>query len=250
MIKATTTANKLRAWLRPIAAVSDECILDTSELDTITTCVVDPANAQMVSIRIPDHAWDDLEVDGSRIGVDLPSLIEKIAQFHIDDQITLTTETDDIGKKWIKVTDEHDSFTLEVLDPGKIRKTPTEPAINSAAQFAIIPETLKRIVERAELVSDCIRIGMDPAKEEVWMLAKGDDKYEVHLPFIASKQVIITHKRATVSSLCAIDYLKGISPHLTETGSIMIGLGDDETIQMCCMIYEASVRYRQAPRIE
>jgi DNA polymerase III sliding clamp (beta) subunit (PCNA family) len=244
MIKATTTARNLLAWTRPIAAVSDECILDTSELDSVTTYVVDVANAQMISIRIPDHAWDDLEVDGSHIAVDLPSLIERIEQFHPDDQITLTTETDDDGM-WLKITDAHSTYTMRIIDPIHCRKTPTEPTINSAAQFAITPDTLKRIIKQSEVVSDCIKIGMDPANE-VWVLAKGEtDKYDTHLSFDTE---VIAHKLATVSSLFALDYLKDISPHLK--GGILIGLGNDEAIQMCCRIHEASVRYIQAPRIE
>lgn len=245
MIKATTTARNLLAWTRPIAAVSDECILDTSELDSVTTCVVDVANAQMISIRIPDHAWDNLEVDGSRIGVDLPSLIEKIEQFQPYDQITLTTETDEKGTL-LEISDGYSTYTMWTINPTQCRKTPTEPTINSVAQFAIRDSTLKWVIKQSEVVSDCIRIGMDPANENVWVRAKGEtDKYDSHLPF---DPVVIAHKLATVSSLFALDYLKDISPHLK--GSILIGLGDDEAIQMYCEIHEASVRYIQAPRIE
>lgn len=245
MIKATTIARNLLAWTRPIAAVSDECILDTSELDSMTTCVVDVANAQMISIQIPDDAWDHFEGDGSRIGVDLPSLIEKIEQFHPDNEITLTTETDDDGM-WLKITDAHSTYTMRIIDPIHCQKTPTEPTINSAAQFAITPDTLKRIIKQSEVVSDCISIGMDSAANEVWVRAKGEiDKYDTHLSFDTE---VIAYKLATVSSLFALDYLKDISPHLE--GGILIGLGNDEAIQMCCRIHEASVRYIQAPRIE
>ena len=250
--KAKTKAGTLLDWLRAIRAVSDDCVFDTSELDVVEVRVVDPANAQMVMMRMPDHVWDLLEVEAGRIGIDLEQLIAKVELFDPDASITITTGDHKVldasgVRTWLYLTDGSATFGLEPLDTTKMRKPPAEPELGELpAMFLIDAELLRRAVRRAESVSNNLLLGVDAdGSVRIWT-AEDHEDYSETLPEGEVAEVAILG--AGVRSMFAIDYLREIVAVMH--GGVAVLLGQDKSVTMSFTLHDASVTYIQAPRIE
>lgn len=228
-------------WLRALHAVTDDCIFATSELDVVEVRAVDPANAQMVMMRMPDHAWDSLKVEAGRIGIDLEMLIAKVEAFDPTADLTITSEHRKL-RDWLIVTDGSATFGLDTLTVDNMRKPPTEPELGDLpAQFTIDAERLQRAVQRAELVDDNVWISMNSdGGVRVWNATDHDD-YEELLLF---EKATVT----AVRSLFSIDYLREIVAEMS--GEVHVHLGQDMAVRMSFMLHDANVTYIQAPRIE
>lgn len=243
-MKVQTKAETLLDWLRAIHAVTDECILTTSELDVVEVRAVDPANALMIVMRLPDHVGDSLEVEAGGIGIDVGRLIETVAMFDPTADLTITSEHRKL-REWLVLTDGSATFGLEMPDPDKIRKPPAEPELGDLpAQFIISAEDLQRVVERAESVSDNLWIGAEPGSGSGIWAATDHDEYNEHL----LTAEVGTFKQAAVRSLFAIDYLREIVAAMR--GGVLVHLGQDKSVRMSCQLHDADVTYIQAPRIE
>lgn len=270
--KAQIKAKTLLDWLRVIRAVSDDCVLDTSSRDAVDVRVIDPANAQMVVMRMPAQAWDVLDVEPGRIGVDLEKMIEKVELFDPDESVRITTGDHEVQdthgvvsgvRTWLYLTSSEATFGLEPLDVGKMRKPPAEPVLDDLpAQFVVRVEWWQRVVKRAGSVSDKVWIGINPGGGvRTWTTADKEDydavtdlNYNV-LPEVLSGVYVdyMEHDwgwsaEGAVQSLFAIDYLQAIVPVMQ--GDVLTRLGQDKTIQMSFDLHGAGVRYIQAPRIE
>ena len=250
--KAQTKVKTFLDWLRAIRAVSDDCIFDTSELDAVEVRVVDPANAQMVIIRMPDHAWDVLEVEAGRIGIDLERMIAEVEMFDPDADITISTEDresittkDQKLQEWLNITDGSATFGLQTLDPTRMRKPPAEPTLGDLpAQFHVDAERFRRAVKRAESVDASMSIGMEPdGSVRVWTATDSSD-YEENL----LTSPVGMFAPAAVRSMFAIDYLRTIVDAMR--GDVVVQLGQDMSVRMTFVLHAASVTYIQAPRIE
>lgn len=240
--KAQTKAETLLDWLRAIHAVTDECILLTSELDVVEVRAVDPANAQMVMMRMPDHAWDLLDVEAGSIGIDVGRLIEKVELFDPAADLTITTEDEKL-REWFRLTDGFVRFGMESLVTANMRKPPGEPNLGDLpVQFTIAAERLQRAVTRAASVSDNLWIGAEPdGSVHIWAVSDHDD-YNEALPVGA-----VAISGQAVRSQFAIDYL--VPTVAAMRGDVLVHLGQDKSVRMSFMLHDASVTYVQAPRI-
>lgn len=244
--KAQTKAGTLLDWLRAIHAVTDECILITSELDVVEVRAVDPANALMISMRMPDHAWDVLEVEAGHLGIDVERMIEKVEMFDPTADLTITSEHRKL-REWLIIADGSDAFGLEMPDPANIRKPPAEPEIGELpAMFFVDAGLLQQKVRRAESVSDNLMIGVDAdGSVRIWT-ATDSDNYRVTLPEGELEEVAISGQG--VRSMFAIDYMREVVAAMS--GRVLVLLGQDKSVQMSFMLHGASVMFTQAPRVE
>ena len=241
--KAQTKVKTLHDWLRAINAVADECIIDTSETDAVVVRVVDPANALMLDIRMPDHAWDLLDTEPGRIGVDLALLIERVKMFDPDADITITTK-----ESKLVLTDGSARYRVRTIDPDSLRKATILPALELPAKITVDAKRLQRLVKNAASLSDHLRIGLDTANQCMFVRAEGDTgDYEESLSFDGDVVVLEKH-RVNVSALYSLDYSTETAKSLS--GDVVIDLGTDLPMLMSFVLHDAIVCYVQAPRIE
>jgi len=242
--KATTNAKTLLDWLRAINAVADECIIDTSEVDVVAVRVVDPANALLLDMLIPDHAWDELDAEAGTFGVDIGEMIERLKTFDPLTNITISREEPDK----IKMSGGSAWYTIPVLIPDNMRKPPAYPSLNLPAQIAIDAARLQRCIKQAASVSDHIRIGLDPADECMFFRAAGDNSSYGDTASFDGAVVVSDKHRVEVSSLFSLDYTE--STVKNTAGDVTIELGRDLPMVLSFMLHNAIVRYVQAPRVE
>ena len=242
--KATTKAKTLLDWLRAINAVADECVFDTSGTDAVTVRVVDPANALLLDMRMPDHAWDVLDMEQGRFGVDVSVLIDRVKTFDLDADITISREDGNL----VRVADSSAWYTVPIIEPDNLRKAPEIPVLDLPAKVIIDAARLQRMVKRAASVSDHLRIGLEPVNGYMFVSAKGDASgYEEHALFDGEVVVLPGH-RVAVSSLYSLDYTEGVAK--TTAGDVVIDLGSDLPMLLSFVLHDAIVCYVQAPRVE
>lgn len=241
--KATTKAKTLLDWFRAINAVADECIIDASATDIVAVRVVDPANALMLDLRMPDHAWSALKIEPGTIGVDVALLIERVRMFDPDVDVTMS-----LDGNAIVLTDGVARYTVKTLDSVSLRKAPAIPALDLPARITVDARRLQQLVKRAASVSDHIRVGMDTAEGCVFVRAEGDTgDYDEPLSFDGDVVVLAAH-RVNVSSLYSLDYTENVAK--TFAGVVVLELGNDLPMMISFVLHDAIVRYVQAPRIE
>ena len=249
--KAQIKAGTLLDWLRAIHAVTDECILIASELDVVEVRAVDPANVVMIVMRIPDHAWDLLEVAAGHLIIDVERLIEVVEMFDSDADLTIVSEERTLDgrgtRTWLTISDGSDTFWLEMPDPTHMRKPPVDPEIGElSALFIVDAALLQQKVRRAELVDDKLLIAVDADGSVHTQTATDHDYYRATLPKGELEKVEISGHG--VRSIFAIDYLQEIM--MVMSGRVLVQLGQDKAVQLSCTLHGASVMYTQAPRIE
>lgn len=242
--KATTKAKTLLDWFKAINAVVDVCVLDTSETDAVTICTTDPANALLLDMRIPDHAWDMLDVEPGRIGVDIAELIERVKTFEPDADIAITRG----AENKLQLSDGSAWYTVSILDPNSLRKSPPMPALDLPAKIIIDDKRLKQMVKRAASVSDHIRIGLDPVRGTFFVRAEGDSSQYGDTALFDGEVVVLAEHRVAVSSLYSLDYMEDVAKNLA--GDVVIELGTDLPMLISFMLHDANICYVQAPRIE
>lgn len=241
--KATTKAKTLLDWFRAINAVADECIIDMSETDVVVVRVVDPANALLLDMRIPDNAWDVLETEPGTIGVDVGLMIERVRMFDLDADVTMS-----LDENAIVLTDGAARYTVKTLEPVSLRKAPAVPALDMPAKVTVDARRLQRLVKNAASVSDHIRIGLDTAEGCMFVRAEGDTgDYDEPLSFDGGVVVLAEH-RVNVGSLYSLDYTTETAK--TFAGDVVIELGNDLPMLISFVLHDAIVCYVQAPRIE
>ena len=242
--KVQTKAGTLLDWLRAIHAVTDECIFTTSELDVVEVRAVDPANALMIMMRMPDHAWDSLEVEAGGIGMDVERLIAKVEMFDPTADLTITTEHREL-RDWLVITDGSAIFGLKMLNTEHMRKPPGEPELGDLpVKFIIDAGKLQRAVLRAESVGDNVWIGMEPdGSVRAWNATDHDDYKERLLT-----AEVGVFAQVAVRSMFAIDYMRETVAAMR--GGVLVHLGQDTSMRMSCQLHGANVTYIQAPRIE
>lgn len=241
--KATTKAKTLHDWFKAINAVADDCIIDTSEADVVVVRVVDPANALMLDIRMPDHAWHVLETGPGRIGVRVELLIERVKMFDPDADVTMS-----LDGNAVVLTDGAARYTVKMTDPDTLRKVPGIPQLNLPAKITVDAKRLQQLVKRAASVSDHVRVGLDTADGCMFVRAENDDgDYDEPLSFDGGVVVLAEH-RVNVSSLYSLDYTTEIAKSLA--GDVVLELGTDLPMLISFVLHAAIVCYIQAPRIE
>lgn len=242
--KATTNAKTLFEWLRTINAVADECIFDLSEVDVVVVRVVDPANALLLDMRMPDHAWDELDAEAGRFGVDIAVMMGRLKTFDPLATITLSMEAPDK----LKMSGGSAWYTIPVLDPDNLRKPPEYPSLHLPARATIGAERLQQCIKQATSVSDHIRVGLDTAEGCMFFRAAGDDCSYGDTASFDGEVVVLAEHRVEASSLFSLDYTE--STVRNTAGDVVVELGRDLPMVIAFVLHDAIVRYVQAPRIE
>lgn len=244
--KATTTAKTMCEWFEAINAVADECIIDTSETDVVAVRVVDPANALLVDMRIPDHAWDALDMEAGRFGLSVDVAIERIKTFDPAAELSISIEEEDPSK--IKISDKSAWYTMPILPPENLRKPPDFPSPNLPATINISAARLQMMIKRAASVSDHIRIGLDPAEDCMFVRAQGDTSSFGETASFDGEIVVLAEHRMPADSLFSLDYTTDVAKCTAD--DVVLELGCDLPMLLSFMLHGAVVRYVQAPRIE
>lgn len=242
MLDVTINAIALQSMMRSLAAVVDEAVFTIDE-DGISVNAVDPANAAMAAITMPEAAFIEYDATESQLGIDLHRFVEIIGMAEKSDTISLHIQEE--THKLMIVTGGL-SYTMALLDIVSMRKSPQVPDLPLPAVIVLSGSTFKRMVKAAGMVGDNMIIGVDG--DNAFMESRGDS--DVVMLDITGED-LISLKPADVSSAYSLDYLDDMSKGIGTTGEVTINLGRDLPVVIDFSPYErCDVTYLLAPRID
>ena len=218
MFRAIIRTDVLQSAIKAASAVVDEMVANISA-DGISIRAVDASNSCMTSIDIPSTECRTYEATEAELGIDLTRFAQIIGMATKSDEITL--ELDEDTHKLCIMFDGF-AYTMAMLDPSTLRKSPTVPQLDLPAEIIVEGATFKRMIKAASMTSDHMQMGVHD--ETFYMVSKGDTD-EVRLDL--SGHELLGLKSADVSSLFSLDYLIDMGKGLGSANEVVIHLGHD-----------------------
>jgi proliferating cell nuclear antigen len=245
MFKAIVDASTLQDALDSVSVLVDECKLRLDE-DELAVRAVDPANVGMVDLSLEAAAFESYEADGGVIGVNLQRLEDIAGMASAGDLIQL--ELDEETRK-LHIQIDGLSYTLALIDPDSIRQEPDIPDLDLAAEIVVEGAQIGRGITAADMVSDHIRLRVDPDAEAFYIEAQGDTD---DVDFKLDREDLIDLTAGPADSLFSLDYLKDMNKAIPGDAEVTIELGEEFPVKLHYEFAEGQghVTYMLAPRIQ
>lgn len=228
--------------VRAMGAMIDEAAFVITP-DGIAVRAVDPANASMVALDIPKDVFTKYDATEGQLGIDLARFLEILGMAKKGEDVRLELDPDthrlDISMSGL-------SYTLSLLDPSTLRKSPQLPELDLPAEIIILSTEFKRMVKAAGMVGDSMSVGVQG--ETFFMEAEGNgDSVRIDM----SGSELIKIRPADVVGTYSLDYMDGISKGIGSSGEVIISIGRDLPIVIDFVPYAGcSMTYVLAPRID
>ena len=245
MFEAIVSASTLGDALDSVSVLVDECKIRLNE-DGLAIRAVDPANVGMVDLELEAGAFESYDADGGVIGVNLARLEDIASMANADDLVHL--ELDEETRK-LHIQMDGLSYTLALIDPDSIRQEPDIPDLDLSAEIVVEGAQLGRGITAADMVSDHIRLRVDPDDEAFLVEAQGDtDDVDLEL----SREDLIDLKAGGADSLFSLDYLKDMNKAIASDAEVTIELGEEFPVKLHYGFAEGlgNATYMLAPRIQ
>jgi proliferating cell nuclear antigen len=141
------------------------------------------------------------------------------------------------------------SSTLALIDPDSIRQEPDIPDLDLSATIVVEGAQLGRGITAADMVSDHIRLRVDPEAEAFLIEAEGDTD-DVNLDLGTDDLIDLEPGRA--DSLFSLDYLKDMNKAIPGDAEVTIELGEEFPVKLHYDFAEGlgNVTFMLAPRIQ
>jgi proliferating cell nuclear antigen len=245
MFKAIVSADTLRETLDSVSVLVDECKIHLDQ-DGLSIRAVDPANVGMVDLELGAAAFESYEADGGVIGVNL-SRLEDIAGMAEAGQL-VHLELDEETRK-LHIAIDGLEYTLALIDPDSIRQEPDIPDLDLASEIVVEGAQLDRGITAADMVSDHIRLRVDPDAEAFYIEAEGDTD---DVDFRLDRDDLIDLSAGDADSLFSLDYLKDMNKAIPGDAEVTIELGEEFPVKLHYEFAEGQghVTYMLAPRIQ
>ena len=245
MFEAIVSASTLGDALDSVSVLVDECKIRLNE-DGLAIRAVDPANVGMVDLELEAGAFESYDADGGVIGVNLARLEDIASMANADDLVHL--ELDEETRK-LHIQMDGLSYTLALIDPDSIRQEPDIPDLDLSAEIVVEGAQLGRGITAADMVSDHIRLRVDPDDEAFLVEAQGDtDDVDLEL----SREDLIDLKAGGADSLFSLDYLKDMNKAIASDAEVTVELGEEFPVKLHYGFAEGlgNATYMLAPRIQ
>jgi proliferating cell nuclear antigen len=245
MFRAIVSASTLQDALDSVSVLVDECKVRLNE-DELSIRAVDPANVGMVDLTLPAAAFESYEADGGVIGVNLSRLEDIAGMADADDLVHL--ELDEETRK-LHIEMDGLSYTLALIDPDSIRQEPDLPDLDLPANVVLEGAQLGRGITAADMVSDHIRLRVDPDAEAFYIEAEGDtDDVDLEL----DREDLIDLTAGPADSLFSLDYLKDMNRAIPSDAEVVVELGEEFPVKLHYEFAEGmgDVTFMLAPRIQ
>jgi proliferating cell nuclear antigen len=245
MFEAIVSASTLGDALDSVSVLVDECKIRLNE-DGLAIRAVDPANVGMVDLELEAAAFESYEADGGVIGVNLARLEDIASMANAGDLVHL--ELDEETRK-LHIRMDGLSYTLALIDPDSIRQEPDIPDLDLSAEIVVEGAQLGRGITAADMVSDHIRLRVDPDAGAFLVEAQGDtDDVDLEL----GRDDLIDLKAGAADSLFSLDYLKDMNKAIPGDAEVTVELGEEFPVKLHYEFAEGlgHVTYMLAPRIQ
>lgn len=243
IVSAVVDAGTLSTALDAVAALVSECVVQVTE-DGFTIDAQDPATVALTSVEFPASAFESYDAEPTKLGVDLDRLGAVLDIASPDELVRLTVNPE---TRTLHVRVGELAYTLGLIDPDAVRAPPEDFGVtwDVTADATIDGRALANVVRAADMVSNHVALGADPAEETLYARADGDTD-AMELTFSADDCDDLTTGDA--HSLYSVSYLDSIARVVPADASVHLELGEEAPLKLAIPLADGSVTYYLAPR--
>lgn len=241
-LKATIDKKIIRAFVDPMAALSDEIKATITETG-INVKVVDPAHVAMLETTLEKRAFTEYKVSDLDLGLDLDKVQSFLKKGNQKKGAYITVDYDGDHNKTIWGNGINNR-TIATIDTAGI-SDPKVPNLNLPNAFTMDRKTLLEAIKEASEVSDHVVIVSGPDGIEI--SAEGDtDNTKATIPKALLPEL---DARETARSKFALDYLEAMVKAI-KSETVTITMGTDYPLTMKYEYDGITGLYLLAPYIE
>jgi len=239
-----------KTWQSLIGAISalvDEANFEISPKG-VTLRAMDPSRIAMVDFELPKSAFSHYECDEEgRIGINLDEMDKIVKRAGAGNSLELGLNRE---KNQLRITLQgrtKRSFNISLIDLGADR--PPSLNVDFDINVKITAETLKEIIQDANIISDFIAIDATP--DRLLISARGDTgNLEVNIG--KSEEALLEYTvKQPAKSLYALEYLNDMMKAVAASDTVQLEFGKGTPIKLVFAVSSGGhITYFLAPRVE
>jgi len=230
--EATILASRLKHAVNVLRRIDDEAILNIG-VDGFMCRLMDPANALMVQINIPDAVIEAYKPRDMQVGINLNKLkgiLNRAAGKAAKDMIHISGDME----SWQIVRGIHQN-TMQLLDTSLLRKTPKCPTIPHTAAVHLTGAEFKDVVNAALGTPNCDHVVVHATADEA-TIGNGRDntKRDTYKAVLPADRVLRYNNIDTVGTYSLL-YLPDIAEGMNVDDAVQFSFA---TNKPCEIVYE------------
>ncbi|MFX1319596.1 MAG: proliferating cell nuclear antigen (pcna) [Promethearchaeota archaeon] len=239
-----------KTWQSLIGAISalvDEANFEISPKG-MTLRAMDPSRIAMVDFELPKSAFSHYECDEEgRIGINLDEMDKIVKRAGAGNSLELGLNRE---KNQLRITLQgrtKRSFNISLIDLGAER--PPSLNVDFDINVKITAETLKEIIQDANIISDFIAI--DAASDSLLISARGDTG-NLEVKIGKSEEALLEYTvKQPAKSLYALEYLNDMMKAVAASDTVQLEFGKGTPIKLVFAVSSGGhITYFLAPRVE
>jgi proliferating cell nuclear antigen len=239
-----------KTWQSLIGAISalvDEANFEISSKG-MTLRAMDPSRIAMVDFELPKSAFSHFECDEEgRIGINLDEMDKIVKRAGAGNSLELSLDRE---KNQLRITLQgrtRRSFNISLINLGADR--PPSLNVDFDINVKITADTLKEIIQDANIISDFIAIDAQP--DNLMISARGDTgNLEVNIG--KSEEALLEYTvKQPAKSLYALEYLNDMMKAVAASDTVQLEFGKGTPIKLVFAVSSGGhITYFLAPRVE
>jgi proliferating cell nuclear antigen len=240
-------AKTWQALIGAISALVDEANFEVSP-QGITLRAMDPSRIAMVDFELPKSAFSNFECDEeARIGINIDEMEKIVKRAGSGNSLTLGLDRE---KNRLAITLEgrtRRSFNISLIDLGADR--PPSLNVDFDVNIKITADTLKELIQDADIISDFITI--DAAPETLIISARGDTG-TLNVKIGKDEEALLEYTvKKPAKSLYALEYLNDMMKAVAASDTVQLEFGKGTPIKLLFAVSSGGhITYFLAPRVE
>ena len=240
-------AKTWQALISAISALVDEANFEISPKG-MTLRAMDPSRIAMVDFELPKSAFSAYECDEEgHLGVNLDEMDKIVKRAGAGNSLELALDRE---KNQLQITLQgrtKRSFKISLIDLGADR--PPTLNVDFGINIKITADTLKEIIQDANIISDFIQIDAQP--DNVTISARGDTG-NLEVTIGKSEEALLEYTvKEPAKSLYALEYLNDMMKAVAASDTVQLEFGKGTPIKLVFAVSSGGhITYFLAPRVE
>jgi proliferating cell nuclear antigen len=240
-------AKTWQALISAISALVDEANFEISPKG-MTLRAMDPSRIAMVDFELPKSAFSAYECDEEgHLGINLDEMDKIVKRAGAGNSLELALDRE---KNQLQITLQgrtKRSFKISLIDLGADR--PPTLNVDFGINIKITADTLKEIIQDANIISDFIQIDAQP--DNVIISARGDTG-NLEVTIGKSEEALLEYTvKEPAKSLYALEYLNDMMKAVAASDTVQLEFGKGTPIKLVFAVSSGGhITYFLAPRVE
>ncbi len=239
-----------KTWQSLISAISalvDEANFEISPKG-MTLRAMDPSRIAMVDFELPKSAFSAYECDEEgHLGINLDEMDKIVKRAGAGNSLELALDRE---KNQLQITLQgrtKRSFKISLIDLGADR--PPTLNVDFGINIKITADTLKEIIQDANVISDFIQIDAQP--DNLTISARGDTG-NLEVMIGKSEEALLEYTvKEPAKSLYALEYLNDMMKAVAASDTVQLEFGKGTPIKLVFAVSSGGhITYFLAPRVE